>query len=186
VSKSLDEMPFEELGRLFPIIISEYNANWPKLFEAEKKKIIKAAGKENIFAVHHIGSTSVEGLKAKPTIDMMLVIKDDADLNSFKTNVTNIGYEYSLQKNDPPPHITFYKGYTYTGFNGQAYHLHIRYNEVFDEIVFRDYLRKNESARREYEDLKIQLQKQYEFDREGYTQSKSVFVNDILRRAKND
>jgi len=178
--KNLDEMTFEELGRLFPIILSEHNPEWREIFEREKKAIIAAAG-EYIIAVHHIGSTAVEGLKAKPTIDIAIEIKNGADLKAFKDSVINIGYEMSWQKDNPPPHMMFMKGYSLEGFKGQAYHLHVRYTGGFaDELIFRDYLRGNEKARRDYAELKIKLQKQYEFDREGYTQSKGEFIKNIV------
>ena len=181
--KEIKKMSFLELGKLFPIILEDYNKEWPEIYKAEKKKIIKAA-KELIVSISHIGSTAVFGLKAKPTIDMLLEIKDDTDLEALKSVLINLDYEPSVQNDNPPPHMTFYKGYTPAGFKGQAYHLHIRYKGTFDEIIFRDYLRNDEKARQEYAELKIKLQKQFEFDREGYTNAKTDFIKDAVLKAK--
>lgn len=181
--KSLAEMSFEELGKLFPVVLTDYNPKWPEIYEAEKKKILKATG-ENAVAIHHIGSTAVEGLKAKPTIDILLEIKDDTNLDMFKDAITHFGYVYSEQKDNPPPHMTFYKGYTESGFKGQAYHLHIRYNGTFDEIIFRDCLRNDKKTREKYAELKTKLQKQFEFNREEYTKAKTEFIKETVLKAK--
>lgn len=177
-------MTFEELGKLFPIVLADYNPRWKELYETEKDKIIEAAGADNIYAIHHIGSTAVEGLKAKPTIDIMVEIKGNTDLDALKNAILGIGYEFSWQKGNPPPHMMFMKGYTLEGYKGQAYHVHIRYKGDWDELIFRDYLRTSPAARQAYANLKTNLQKQFEFDREAYTQSKGEFIKDTCLLAK--
>jgi len=112
-------MSFEELGRLFPITLTEYDPRWPMLFEAEKDRIVGAAGQDNIYAAHHFGSTAVEGLRAKPTIDILLEIKGNTDLEAFKRAILGIGYEFSWQKNNPPPHMMFMKGYPWKVSKGR-------------------------------------------------------------------
>lgn len=179
-------MTFEELGKLFPIILTDYKPEWVTFFKMEKEIILKAVGVENIYGIHHFGSTAVVGLKAKPTIDILLEIKGNIDLETLKNAIIGIGYEFSWQKHNPPPHMMFMKGYTLQGFNGQAYHLHIRFKGDWDELIFRDYLRGNSKAMQEYADLKTKLQKQYQFDREGYTQAKGDFINAIVERAKRE
>ena len=174
-------MSAEQVGKLFPIKLVEYNTQWAEIFEAEKDKIVKTVGGD-IYAIHHIGSTAIKGLKAKPTIDILLEIKANVDLEQFKKLLEKIGYDFSPQPTKPPPHMTFYKGYTAQGFAGQVFHLHIRYKGDWDEIIFRDYLRNNEQARQEYADLKIRLQQQYEFNRESYTDAKTDFVKEIVKR----
>jgi hypothetical protein len=60
--KSLDEMSFEELGRMFPIILSEYNPTWPTLYSAEKALIERTVGRNNIARISYYGSTSIPGI----------------------------------------------------------------------------------------------------------------------------
>lgn len=177
-------MTFEELGKLFPIVLSDYNPSWTELYETEKDRIVEAAGADNIYAIHHIGSTAVEGLKAKPTIDILVEIKGNTDLDTLKNAILGIGYEFSWQKGNPPPHMMFMKGYTLEGYKGQAYHLHIRYKGDWDELIFRDYLRLSPAARQAYAALKTNLQKQFEFDREAYTQAKGEFIKKSSLLAK--
>lgn len=181
--KSLHEMTSEELGKLFPIEIVDHNTRWSKLYQSESKEITKAAGKNNIEKIHHIGSTSIKSIKAKPTIDILLEIKIGADLEGLKVSLGNIGYEATVQKDNPPPHLTFYKGYAVSGFSGQVYHLHIRYKGKQSEITFRDYLKRHPQLIKEYEKLKLSLKDKFKFNREGYTDAKTEFINKVLKMA---
>lgn len=56
------------------VFISDYNTKWPLKF-SEEKQAISAILKDNCIAIYHIGSTSVDGLSAKPIIDIMVVVK---------------------------------------------------------------------------------------------------------------
>lgn len=75
------------------IIVTEYNTAWPALFETEAGKIQTILG-ENLVVVHHIGSTSVKGMKAKPTIDIMPVVHEIGTADPHKREFEAIGYEY--------------------------------------------------------------------------------------------
>lgn len=112
---------------------------------------------------------------------------------------------------NPPPHLTFVKGYTQHGFEGQAFHVHIRYGgearhdekkrgkalrgtavkggeprreTEWDEIIFRDYLISHPQKAIEYEALKLGLLDEFEFDRDGYTEAKGGFVAEVMELAK--
>lgn len=182
--KNLHEMPFEELGMLFPIIISGHDEDWKNKYAAEKIHIENAIGKENIVRINHYGSTSVPNLLAKPTIDILLEIKDDVNLNNLIENIKSIGYMYSPQPNNPAPHMMFMKGYTNKGFVGQAFHLHVRYKGDWDELYFRDYLISHKETAQEYGKLKLQLKEKFEHDREGYTQNKGEFIKAVTKQAR--
>ena len=66
------------------VIVTPYNPDWPAMFEAEAAKIREALG-DNCLAIHHIGSTSVPGLAAKPKIDIIAVVDDPANaIGSFR------------------------------------------------------------------------------------------------------
>lgn len=116
MSTPLQEMTNEELWVLFPIILSEHRAEWTKFYEQEKDSIISALGTKNISRINHIGSTSVPGLIAKPTIDILLEIPTDADIPSLTAALISAGYICNMQPNNPAPHLMFMKGYTPQGF----------------------------------------------------------------------
>lgn len=176
MENQLDKMNSKELGRLFPIIISEHNPIWQVLYLSEKTKLEQCIGLNNIIRINHYGSTSVSNLCTKPTIDILLEIQNDVNTDEVISLLKGIGYNYSPQPNNPAPHMMFLKGYTISGFSGQAYHVHVRYSGDWDELYFRDYLILHPDIAKEYGQLKLQLKEQYEFDRDGYTNAKSSFI----------
>jgi GrpB-like predicted nucleotidyltransferase (UPF0157 family) len=186
MDKRLENMNTEELGGLFPIVISEPDGNWVKLFQSEKNKIHKALGKQNIIRIEHIGSTAVPNLKAKPTIDILLEVPESKDNVFMAERLREIGYHYIPRPENPAPHMMFAKGYTEDGFKGQAYHIHVRYSGDWDELYFRDYLKLHPKTAREYGELKARLSVEYKNDREEYTNRKTDFIKRITRIARSE
>jgi GrpB-like predicted nucleotidyltransferase (UPF0157 family) len=179
----LDQMTNEELGKLFPIIILESNPDWIKLFQLEKNVIEKVFGKNDIVRIEHIGSTAIPDLKSKPTIDILLEVPESLDNDIIINRLIKLKYQFIPKPENPAPHMMFVKGYTTTGFQGQAYHIHVRYNGDWDEIYFRDYLKQNPSIAKEYGELKMLLAREYGNDRDLYTDKKSDFVRRITEIA---
>ena len=186
MSTPLQEMTNEELWVLFPIILSEHRAEWTKFYEQEKDTIISALGTKNISRINHIGSTSVPGLIAKPTIDILLEIPTDADIPSLTAALISAGYICNMQPNNAAPHLMFMKGYTPQGFRGQAVHLHVRFPGDWDELYFRDYLRSHPETAKSYGKLKQNLQLRYEHDRDAYTEAKTDFIHEATRLARKE
>ncbi|WP_373861674.1 GrpB family protein [Clostridium tagluense] len=186
LEKQLDEMNGEELGRLFPIILSEHDPMWHGLYLSEKNTLEQTIDLNNIIRINHYGSTSVCNLRAKPTIDILLEIQNHMETEQIISLLKGIGYNYSPQPNNPAPHMMFMKGYTLSGFIGQAYHLHVRYSGDWDELYFRDYLILYPEIAEKYGELKLQLKQKYEFDREGYTNAKSNFIKNITEQARKE
>ena len=186
MNNPLQEMTNEELWALFPIILSEYRAEWAKFYEQEKDTIISALGTNNMYRINHIGSTSVPGLIAKPTIDILLEIPTDADSPSLTAALISAGYICNTQPNNPAPHLMFMKGYTPQGFRGQAVHLHVRFPGDWDELYFRDYLRSHPETAKSYGKLKQNLQLRYEHDRDAYTEAKTDFIQEATRLARKE
>jgi len=184
MNKSLNEMSNEELWRIFPIILSEHIPKWKENYLTEKMMIVQAVGIQYIVRINHYGSTSVPNLIAKPTIDILLEIKDDADIEKLVSSMQSVGYIYSEQPNNPAPHMMFMKGYTPQGFKGQVFHVHVRYSGDWDELYFRDYLLVHPEIADEYGKLKMELQKKYEHDRYGYTHAKTDFIKRITKLAR--
>lgn len=177
--KDLHEMTINELGQLFPIIIKDYSCKWPDLYISEVEKITDSFSNNEIIKIDHIGSTAIPGLKAKPTIDILMQVSEQIDIKKVKDTFKSLGYLINDHPENPEPHLTFVKGYTKQGFKGQAYHVHIRYRGDWDEIRFRDYLIKNKEIAKEYETLKLELAEKYPNDREAYTDSKTEWIEKI-------
>ena len=186
MNNPLQEMTNEELWVLFPIILSEHRAEWTKFYEQEKDTIISALGTKNISRINHIGSTSVPGLIAKPTIDILLEIPTDADIPSLTAALISAGYICNTQPSNPAPNLMFMKGYTPQGFRGQAVHLHVRFPGDWNELYFRDYLRSHPETAKSYGKLKQNLQLRYEHDRDAYTEAKTDFIQEATRLARKE
>jgi len=184
MTRSLNKLSNEELGNLFPVIISEYNPDWKNQFSSEKQNIQEVIGINNIIRIEHIGSTAVPGLYSKPTIDILVEIKDNTDTDLIINKLKRIKYHYISRPENPPPHMMFAKGYSLKGFTGQAFHIHVRYSGNWDELLFRDYLIQNPKIAQDYAELKIKLSNDYINDREKYTSSKTEFITRITKTAR--
>ena len=189
MNKPLNRMNPQELGSLFPIFLTKHNPAWSELFLQEKDLI---AGRlvqekkcaEDTLRIRHIGSTSIPGIMAKPTIDILLEITDATNCDHLIREIKNLGYHYIPKPENPPPHMMFVKGYTPEGFRGQSYHLHVRYRGDWDEPYFRNYLSAHPLIAKEYEDLKISLAKKFRYDRDGYTAAKAGFISRVNECAR--
>ena len=184
VDKSLSEMSLEELWELFPIILKEHNPIWKDWYLQEKKLLNNIIGNQYIERINHIGSTSVNGLLAKPTIDILIEITEDCDLKFLVSKLEKNGYILEKQPQKPVPHMMFMKGYTEKGFAEKVFHLHVRYLGDWNELYFRDFLRMRKDVTQEYSNLKMRLIDKYEHNRDGYTEAKIEFVNKYTKIAK--
>lgn len=178
-NKSLNDLTISELGQLFPIFITDYSDKWPDLYKAEAKLITDSLLHTDFVKIDHIGSTAIPGLKAKPTIDILLQVTEQIYIQKLKDTFKTLGYLINNHTENPAPHLTFVKGYTNQGFKGQAYHVHIRYRGDWDEIRFKEYLIKHKKIAKEYEALKLELAEKYPNDREAYTDSKTDWIEKI-------
>lgn len=186
MNNPLDNMTDEELGKLFPILITEPDPEWIILFQKERSRIRKTLGKKNIIRIEHIGSTAVPDLKAKPTIDILLEVPESIDKNWLIGEIVKLDYHYIPKPENPAPHMMFVKGYTPGGFQGQAYHIHVRYQGNWDELYFRDYLKAHPETAQAYGELKVKLSRIHKNNRERYTEEKTDFIRRITKLARKD
>lgn len=188
--KRLDEMTPEELGKLFPIQVVPYSEHWVGLFKSESALIRQTLGSGIALKIEHFGSTAVEGLSAKPTIDILVEIPPltEALKEQIISKMSTIGYQFIWRTDEKVPYMHFVKGYTQDGFKGDVFHIHMgdKTHALWDRIFFRDYLRQNRQVAVEYEILKESLAKKYKYDREAYTEGKSDFVKRITALAKQE
>lgn len=186
MKKELSQMTNEELWQLFPIVLSHHQPMWKEAYRLEESRIIDAVKKDNMTRINHIGSTFIDGLVAKPTIDILLEIKQSCDLDMLTQALEGLGYMFNAQPKNPPPHMMFLKGYTPQGFLGQVFHLHVRYPGDWDELYFRDYLQAHKDMADAYGDLKIRLKTTLKHDRDGYTHAKTEFIKQCTSLAKQE
>lgn len=177
-------MSLEELWQLFPIILKEHNPEYSSWYLEEKESLVHIVGKNNIARINHIGSTSVKGLIAKPTVDILLEVNNDCEVEALKEKLSNNGWILMSCSNDPELRMVFNKGYTKYGFAEKVFHLHLRYFNDWNELYFRDYLRLNKEVADEYGKLKLSLKDKYEHNRDGYTEAKTEFIMKYTKVAR--
>ena len=160
--------------------LEPYNDKWSKLFDKERE-LLSSQLKDLIVEIEHVGSTSIEGLFAKPIIDIPIGVSSLDVIIKLKEKVKELGYVEIPVSLDGKHVFAKYKEKKITHF------LHVMiYNQNLwvDQISFRDYLRSAPDAKLEYIKLKEELANKYPNDVISYTNKKKKFVDDILRRAK--
>lgn len=172
----------KRLAELFPVLLEEHNPAWKAHYE-EEKEFLASVFSGKLVRISHIGSSSVPGLLAKPTVDILLEAAGDADLDAVTERLQDEGYAVNTPKGDL---IMYLKGYTPQGFQGQAFHIHVRHSGDWGELYFRDYLLAHPETAAEYAALKTALKAQYPHDRDGYTEAKGQFVRACTERARKE
>lgn len=159
--------------------LAPYQAEWPRLFEAEKKELQGAIG-QYVLDIQHVGSTSIPGIPAKPILDIGIAVSNFEEATICIAPLEQLGYVYRGENGIPRRHY-FRKGAPRT------HHLHM--NEITspdweNQILFRDYLRQHPQVAQEYAALKTRLARQYDRDREQYLIEKAPFIEEVLRLAR--
>jgi len=158
------------------------DASWPAQFKAEAHAIRSALGGSLIYNVHHIGSTAVPGLAAKPIIDIILEVPDRVLWPSLIGPLQRLGYVH-WDENPDKTKMFFVKGMPPFG-TGRTHHIHVHTPDAVEPVLrFRDYLIAHPKEARRYEDLKRELAAGFAKDRDGYTRAKDGFVQEVLRKA---
>lgn len=178
--KKLSEKTQEELWQLFPIFLTEHNDSWSIWYKEEYQRLcVFLSGIKP--RINHIGSTAIENIWAKPIVDILVEIPLENDLSKVKDLIVQNGYICMAENSQ---NISFNKGYTENGFAKKVFHLHLRFWGNNDELYFRDYMNDNPTISKEYEKLKLSLWKEYEHNRDGYTNAKYEFISKYTKKAK--
>lgn len=161
--------------------LETYNSKWILEYEKEKA-IIENCIRENIIDIEHVGSTSIEGLAAKPIIDIAIGVISILEGYRCIEPLEQIGYVYKGEAG-VSGRLFFYKG----DIDSTSHHVHIEEIDSINwsnQILFRDYLRLHADIRDEYDELKNKLSQKHANDRETYTLEKSEFILYIIEQAK--
>lgn len=154
------------------IIVVPYDSHWPEAFNYEAKQI-KMILKEVPFNIHHIGSTSVPGLMAKPIIDMLLDVADLNSLDAYDYEFEKLGYE-AMGENGISGRRYFRKG-----GDQRTHQLHAFQSgnpHLARHLAFRDYLIAHKEVAEEYGKLKFSIAQSCDNDIEKYCDRKDPFI----------
>lgn len=160
------------------VVINKYDPNWEVEFQLEHEKIFTLLSKKKVF-IEHIGSTSVEGLGAKPIIDIMIGLNDFNIADSCIKDIESLDYEYISKHESIMPNRRFF---IKNKEEKLKYHIHmVGYQTDFwkRHLAFRNHLINNKKDREEYFNLKIELAKREWKDGGEYANAKSEFISKI-------
>lgn len=162
-----------------PILIVEYDPQWPELFAREAGRIRSALGTKAL-RVEHAGSTSVHGLAAKPVIDIVLEVADSAAEKSYAPELEASGYELRIREPEWFEHRLF-KGHD------PEVNLHVFSSgceEISRMLAFRDWLRRADADRDLYQRAKLSLAQREWEQVQDYADAKTAVINEIMARAR--
>lgn len=170
--------------------VEKYNPQWQEEFSKEKENLEKIFG-DVAKSIEHVGSTSVVGLSAKPIIDIAIGVDDLGDINRVKEKILKFSH-YSIKEDNADGEILMRRGVPIkSGENKPDYVTHFihvmeidgrKYKET---LAYRDYLRSNHKALKEYDNLKQNLAVKYKNDRKAYTKAKDKFIKSVLGKCNS-
>lgn len=163
------------------IIIVPYDNSWPIKYQDEVKRIKKILENE-IISDHHIGSTSIPGMSAKPIIDILLEVRNISKIDEYNQKMIELGYEPRgelgipgrryFSREEPKDLRTHHIHAFQSGDENLARHL-----------AFRDYMISHNKEAKIYARLKEGLARKYRYDVDAYIVGKESYVNEIERKA---
>lgn len=158
--------------------LSDYNPEWIRLYQQEAE-FLSAIFKDEVVRFEHFGSTSVPGLKAKPVIDMMCIVKDIATIDSYNDRMALLGYDVAGDWGIPGRRL-FRKG-----GEARTHHIHcyqVDHPQIERHLIFRDYLRAHPQEAAKYSQFKQELADRFE-DTSQYSPAKKLFVSTMEQQA---
>jgi GrpB-like predicted nucleotidyltransferase (UPF0157 family) len=161
------------------ILLAEYDPEWPALFEREATRIRTALGPKAL-QIEHVGSTSVPGLAAKPLIDIVLVVADSSDEDTYVPELESAGYTLRIREPDWYEHRLF-KG---PDTNVNVHTFTKGCEEIGRMLAFRDWLRTHDEDRDLYLGAKRELAAREWRHVQNYADAKSAVVQEINARAQ--
>lgn len=156
------------------ISIAPHNPNWTLAFQAEAQNITSALP-ANTMALHHIGSTAVPNIYAKPIIDLLGVVTHHDEIDAQSKVMEDLGYEvmgaFGIKGR------RYFRKISSDGI--RTHHLHVFANgspHIARHLAFRDYLRAHPDIATTYSDLKRHLTQNPDASWEAYMDGKDPFI----------
>lgn len=163
--------------------LEDYSSTWKESYETEEK-LLKDVLKNKIIEIHHVGSTSVPGLKAKPIVDILIVLKSLDEIDEIERLLKSHNYENCGQHGITDQYF-FAKGPD----EARSHYIHFtvpKSKTYYDSIYFRNYLIDHPEYLKKYSNIKQELALKYADERPKYTQGKSEFISNVIKLAKEE
>ncbi|MFS0557991.1 GrpB family protein [Brevibacillus sp. 179-C9.3 HS] len=159
--------------------VRPYEARWASVFRDEVLLLQRIFGDE-LVEIHHIGSTAVPGLSAKPIIDILPVVRDISRVDDYNSEMRAHGYE-------PRGELGLAgRRYFPKGGDKRTHHVHVYqvgHCAIHRHLAFRDYLRAHPDEAKQYGDVKQEMAKRFPCDSGGYVKGKEAFAKALEEKA---
>ena len=161
--------------------VIKHNPKWQEMFKAESNQIAEALSK-NVVAIHHIGSTAIPYIYAKPIIDLLVEVKDIVKVDKQNKLMEALGYQVMGEFGIPGRRF-FWKE-NQEGI--RTHHTHIftvGSDQVERHLAFRDYMIAHPEDAQNYSELKRRLAREYPTNIDSYMDGKDNFIREIDQKA---
>ena len=158
-----------------------HDPQWRDAFEAEARRVAAALG-ENVVAIHHIGSTAIPDIYAKPVVDLLVEVRDITEVDGRSSAMESLGYgvmgEYGI------PGRRYFRKDNREGIRTHNIHaFEAGSAEVERHLAFRDYMIAHPGDAQRYSELKRKLAEEHPQSMDGYMDGKDGFIKEMDRRA---
>jgi len=158
-----------------------HDPKWREVFEVESKRVTDALG-ENVVAIHHIGSTAIPDVYAKPIIDLLVEVKDIVKVDGQSSSTESLGYEVMGEFGIPGRR--YFRKDNQEG--ARTHHIHtfkVGSEQIERHLVFRDYMIAHPEDAQRYSELKRRLAGEYPTNIDGYIDGKDRFIRGMDKKA---
>jgi GrpB-like predicted nucleotidyltransferase (UPF0157 family) len=163
------------------VTVVPYNPRWPAAFECAVREVRAALG-ESLLEIHHIGSTSIPGIHAKPIIDMLAVTGDLAQVDALSERMRAIGYEVMGEFGIAGRR--YFRRDNTEGVRTEQIHAYAAQSpHILRHLAFRDFMRVHGELARAYSQLKQRLAAAHPLDIEAYMDGKDPFIRETQAKA---
>lgn len=161
--------------------ILAHNEAWPRHFRLIAGDLERLLG-NRVMAIHHVGSTAIPGLAAKPVIDIDVILPTSADVVEACPIIEAAGYEPRGNRYD----VDIFAFMKRQVMPRQRVYLCPKGHETHQRrMLFRDHLRSHPETAAAYQALKLKLSEDFQYDGDGYTAAKAAFVRAIVDKARS-
>jgi len=171
----------EQFTTMRKVEVIPHNSQWCDAFAKEKQELLQVFG-DNGVAIHHIGSTAIPDIYAKPIIDLLVEVKAITKVDECNLSMENLGYEvmgeYGISGR------RYFRRNDATGV--RTHHVHafeVSAPEVEKHLMFRDYMIAHQKDAQKYSELKRELAIKYPYDINNYMDRKDEFIQEMNEKA---
>ena len=163
------------------VTVVPHDPRWCEEFEAESKHVASCLG-ENVVAAHHIGSTAIPGIYAKPVIDILVEVSDIHLVDERGREMESLGYEVKGEYG-----ISGRRYFRKESCGVRTHHVHVFETgspHIERHIAFRDHMLAHPDDAKAYSDLKRKLAEAHPTNIDAYMDGKEPFIQEVDRRAR--